>query len=539
MKTNFLSLLSVATLACAYTWPSPLVDELEDIIYLQSGYLRRGFRDGILGCTFVPAGSQFRQASSEWLRTGFHDMITHDKDAGTGGIDASLMYELDRPENQGVVGLNDTFGFFFSFHNTRASMADLVAIGVYASVRECGGPVVPIKGGRIDASEAGPKGVPEPSTDLETTTERFAKAGFTTEDMIAMVACGHTLGGVHGNNHPEVTGNNSAADFPKFDSTTFEFDNNVVAEYLEGNTTNPLVVGPDATNSDKRVFNADKNVTMLALADPATFRTTCSSIFERMINTVPSSVTLTDIITPIDIKPAGLKVYLQNNTALHLEGAIRVRTTERTPPQSVSLPYLDQDGKSCETCTISTRPATFQGGSASGYDDSFKFYELSTDLPLNSSISSFTVEFSGETHDNNGSGGFPINTRLLHQPKQSCLVQKTDSNGNWNLTAVAAVRDDRASLPTHFEIAVKKFTPGIVGSRLDVQKVEMSQWKKAGESGFTLFSGSFAIPPESWSTSYDVVNGEGDDKVEVALIKTGSLPSECADWADLIDNAAD
>jgi hypothetical protein len=286
---------------------------------------------------------------------------------------------------------------------------------------------------------------------------------------------------------------------------------------------------------------------MLALADPATFRTTCSSIFERMIDTVPSSVTLTDVITPIDIKPAGLKVYLQNDTALHLEGAIRVRITERTEPQSVSLPYLDGDGKSCETCTISTRPATFQGGLASGYDDSFKvctrfstshfytlltrhsiqFYELSTDLPLNSSISSFTVEFSGETHDNNGSGGFPINTKLLHQPKQSCLVQKTDSNGNWNLTAVAAVRDDRASLPTYFEIAVKKFTPGIVGSRLDVQKVEMSQWKQAGESGFTLFSGSFAIPPESWSTSYDLVNGEGDDKVEVALIKTGALPSEC------------
>ncbi|KAI3601356.1 wsc domain containing protein [Moniliophthora roreri] len=416
MRVILISLLPLITLISAYTWPSPQIDELEDIIYLQSGYQRRGFRDGILGCTFVPAGSKDRQASSEWLRTAFHDMITHDKAAGTGGLDASLMYELDRPENQGVVGLNDTFGFFFSFHNSRASMADLVAIGVYASVRECGGPVVPIRGGRIDAHEAGPAGVPEPKTDLETTTARFATAGFTTEDMIAMVACGHTLGGVHGNNHPEVTGNNSAANFPKFDSTTFKFDNNVVTEYLQGNTTNPLVVGPDEMNSDKRVFSADKNVTMQSLADPSTFRTSCASILERMINTVPASVTLTDVITPIDIKPSALQVYLANATAIHLEGAIRVRITERTPPDSVSMPYIDHNGNSCDTCTISTRPAIFQGGSGTGYDDSFKFYEFSTSLPIETSISTFNVAFAGENHDNSG-GGFPIRTEILHQPQ--------------------------------------------------------------------------------------------------------------------------
>ncbi|EEB98808.1 hypothetical protein MPER_01621, partial [Moniliophthora perniciosa FA553] len=199
-----------------------------------------------------------------------------------------------------------------------------------------------------------------------------------------------------------------------------------------------------------------------------------------MINTVPVSVTLTYVIAPIDIKPSALQVYLANDTAIHLQGAIRVKTTERATPDSVSMPYIDRNGKSCDNHTISTTPATQRGGVVSGYDDTFKFLSIlmfimtsSTSsqhsLPVETSISAFNVTFAGENHDNNG-GGFPIRTQILHQPQQSCLVQKTDENGNWNLTAVAAVRDDRVDLPTYFEIAVKRKVPGVLGSRLDPQK---------------------------------------------------------------------
>ncbi|ESK85612.1 wsc domain containing protein [Moniliophthora roreri MCA 2997] len=533
MKSTFVSLLSVVTLAYGYTWPNPQVDELEDILYLQSGYHQRGFRDRIGGCDrdFAPNANKTRQASSEWLRTAFHDMITHDKDSGTGGLDASLIYELDRPENEGVAGINDTFGFFASFHNPRASMSDLVALGVYASVKECGGPTVPFRGGRIDATGPGPAGVPEPSTNLETTTARFAKAGFSREDMIAMVACGHTIGGVHGKNHPDITGNNGVDNFPKFDSTTGKYDNNVVTEFLNNNTTNPLVVAANvALNSDKRIFEADGNVTMRSLADPSTFRSACASILERMINTVPSTVTLTDVIQPIDIKPGdGMQVYLENPSSIHLEGQIRVRTTERQAPASVIMPYRDGKGNACDTCTITTAPATFRDGTCSGYGESFKFYEFSASISLESSISSFNVVFASETHDNGGNG-FPIRTEMFHQVKQSCLTEAIDANGNKNLTVVAAVRDDRANLPTYFDVAVRKRTPGIVGFRLDQQRAQMTKWKPAGTSGYTLFSGSFNLPVTSSHAAYNLVNGEGDGKIEIDLIKIGSLPSQCADW---------
>ncbi|KAJ8090243.1 hypothetical protein PM082_018839 [Marasmius tenuissimus] len=181
----FFSVLS-PILILGYTWPL-WTDELEDITYLQSGMLCRGFHDSVSPCGFS-SNPQTRNAAAEWLRTAFHDAITHDKSTGQVGLDASLMYELDRPENQGTTGLNATFGFFTGYQTVRSSMADLVALGVYTSVRECGGPVVPFRAGRVDATGAGVTGVPEPTTDLETTIGQFEKAGFNKADMIAMAS---------------------------------------------------------------------------------------------------------------------------------------------------------------------------------------------------------------------------------------------------------------------------------------------------------------------------------------------------------------
>lgn len=39
----------------------------------------------------------------------------------------------------------------------------------------------------------------------------------------------------------------------------------------------------------------------------------------------------------------------------------------------------------------------------------------------------------------NGRSGYPIQDNIVFLRDHSCLVQETDANGNWNLTAVAAV----------------------------------------------------------------------------------------------------
>lgn len=56
------------------------------------------------------------------------------------------------------------------------------------SIAECGGTSTGIvaRVGRIDADEAAPSGVPEPTTDLATTLARFEAAGFNQSDTIAL-----------------------------------------------------------------------------------------------------------------------------------------------------------------------------------------------------------------------------------------------------------------------------------------------------------------------------------------------------------------
>ena len=39
-------------------------------------------------------GGSSRNTAAEWLRTAFHDAASHDHAAGTGGIDASIVYEM-------------------------------------------------------------------------------------------------------------------------------------------------------------------------------------------------------------------------------------------------------------------------------------------------------------------------------------------------------------------------------------------------------------------------------------------------------------
>ena len=68
-------------------------------------------------------------------------------------------------------------------------------MGIAMSIGACGGPQIPYRGGRIDATEAGPFGVCQPETDLKTTLSRFSGAGFNQADTIALTACGHTMGG--------------------------------------------------------------------------------------------------------------------------------------------------------------------------------------------------------------------------------------------------------------------------------------------------------------------------------------------------------
>lgn len=354
------------------TWPSP-VDELEDIMFLNTGYQARAFAADITPCSFSSEGPS-RIASAEWLRTAFHDMAPGNVLTGAGGLDASLQYELggNGGENIGTA-FNSTLLSFTPFFSSRASLADIIALGVYASVRVCGGPAIPIRTGRIDATAAGSIGVPLPQNSQYTFIQQFLRMGFNVSEMIALTACGHTIGGVHASNFPEALQPGTVPnDYQHFDSTTV-FDEKIASEYIGGNSSDPLA-GPlaikNSYDSDVAVFTADNNVTIGLLADPAYFQSRCQVMLQRMIEVVPAGVALTDAIAPYEVKPSNLQLTIQaGGSQLRFTGEIRIRTTDLSGTISnVQLLYVDRNGAStCGSCVIGTQYA----GTANGFDDSF------------------------------------------------------------------------------------------------------------------------------------------------------------------------
>ncbi|KAA8565636.1 hypothetical protein EYC84_009487 [Monilinia fructicola] len=507
---------------------------MEDILYLQQGWLHYGFRDGVTPCSFSSIGPG-RQTAAEWIRTAYHDMATHDIETGLGGLDASIAFELGRAENPGAA-FNGTFGFTNNYHSVKASTADLIALSVVVASMSCGGPIVPYRAGRIDAIQAGVPGVPEPQQDLATHTAIFAKQGFNTSEMITMVACGHVLGGVHGVDFPQITGDGNETNFPHFDSKFDQFGNTIVTEYLGNNSSDVLLVGKNDTfNSDKRIFGADNNKTMKALADPTNFNKQCADIFARMIDTVPATVTLSEVLTPIEVKPWNIAVSLGTNHTLKFSGHIRVRTTHRDDSKlSVSIQYRDRNNST--TSVLATTRETYQLGQSSGFDNEiFTWYSFSTALDTTAGVSSFDVVLhtagaADEINTNNGRG-FPISDAILYQPSQSCLPQTSVNDaGQWNLTITAAVRADRINSPVAFDWVYKRAIPGVLVNALEVQRTVM---EKVSEEigGYYLFTGVKTYDPSQGFTTFDVVLGEEGDETKVEFISTSTLATSCKAFA--------
>lgn len=333
---TLLSLLGLFTAAnAAFFYPDAQTSELEHILVDTHGAHASGFADAITPCSnYVSGGPTFgRETAAQWLRVAFHDFVTARVDEGIGGIDASIGFETLREENSGSA-FNDSFAFFQPYVNARVSMADLVALSVSMSVGNCGGPQIPVRGGRIDATGPGPEGVPAPETSLELTLEYFANAGFNQIDSIGLTACGHTMGSVHHGGFPTVVGNktvnpvNNSAGGVHFDATVDVFDIKVVHEYIDwtGNQGGPLVNSfNESSRSDLRLYESDGNVTMRRFYDQGDeFLNSCIPLMQRMVETVPKEVVLSEIISPMTIKPINVTLDFSSDESLILTGTIRV-----------------------------------------------------------------------------------------------------------------------------------------------------------------------------------------------------------------------
>ncbi|KAH8891177.1 heme peroxidase [Thozetella sp. PMI_491] len=329
--------------AAAYTWPNTQTDHLEGLLYEQvpkiNGVDQPAMAFGIIGCSRGASDSgvplEGRTNSAEWLRTAYHDMATADVAAGTGGIDASIGFEFaDRAENRGRAFFA-SLAFFNNHVSIRSSMADLIALGTTMAVGSCsnGTVLLPYRAGRIDALAPGPSGVPQPHEDLASHTASFARQGFNASEMAALVACGHTLGGVHGSDFPEIV---PVVKDPTSSTNRQDFDNTFAAliiiftiramQFVSNITQSPLAFGlNETTNSDHRIFNVDGGGMISRMAaSQAFFLDTCTSLLSRMIDTVPRNVTLTEPIQLVRVKPVELDIDVFVNGTMTIRGKIRV-----------------------------------------------------------------------------------------------------------------------------------------------------------------------------------------------------------------------
>ena len=344
--------------------------------------------------------------------------MTADVAAGTGGIDASIGFETLRPENVGVA-FNDTLFFFSFFINAKVSTADLIAIGAAMATGACGGPQIPLRGGRIDASGPGPSGVPEPESDVKTTLADFSGAGFNQEDAIGLTACGHTMGGVHHDEFPQIIpesaiGVDNAAGRIAFDDTVANFDNNVVQDYISGtgNRGGPLVTTTNKTvQADLRLFSSDGNATIQKLAQSRdNFRSTCTSLFTRMLDTVPKGVTLTPPIDPGSVKYSNLSLNVDWTGKATLSGFLRYIEVagSASAPTSLTVTVIDRDGSVSENSVkVTTDYKDFSNGV---YGPTFH-YPFTISFPGSSGLSGVEV----------GDQRFPLQDSLFVVPTLSSV----------------------------------------------------------------------------------------------------------------------
>lgn len=503
------SLLSLPLLSEGYQWPDP-IDAIEELYAVTDGLGASNVVFPITPCGFSPLSTSGRQAAAEWIRTAYHDMATADAAAGTGGIDASLGFETDRGENVGPA-FNTTMGFLATFQNSHASLADLIALGTVLSVRICSGPSVPMRVGRVDATSAGPFGVPEPQQDLASHTASFAKQGFNVSEMIGLVACGHTIGGVHETEFPTVvTGlinsDNNTSGMQHFDDSFSKFDNHIAVQWVNSSTSDDaLATGFNTTmDSDARIFAADNNATMRDLASSNdVFNNRCGELLGRMLDTVPKGVTLTDPIAPVPVKPWNAQLSIDSNGNIQLEGNVRIFSSdpaETFDGYTVNIAWTDRNGASCDGCTAA---ATFQGTSSGTiWDGAVRFFQFNTTIDPAVGFSAFTVQFSTTaggavtTADNNGAG-FAISDGVMVQPATSCVM----SDGTVNI--VAAVRNDQTVSSASVSFTSAETQVGSVGRLMVPSTASLTRTTSSASSLYDLYSAQFVVGIAA-SSSFDL-----------------------------------
>ncbi|KAI4377633.1 hypothetical protein MLD38_015230 [Melastoma candidum] len=130
------------------------------------------------------------------LRLVFHDAGTFDKDLNSGGMNGSIVYELERPENAGLTKPVKVLQKAKTVVDSKkpVSWADIIAVAGSEAVSICGGPTIQVRLGRLDSESPDPEGrLPDETLDAFGLKNSFQRKGLSTQELVALSGA-HTLG---------------------------------------------------------------------------------------------------------------------------------------------------------------------------------------------------------------------------------------------------------------------------------------------------------------------------------------------------------
>lgn len=245
----------------------------------------------------------------------------------------------------------------------------------------------------------------------------------------------------------------------------------------------PLVTAPNVTDrSDFRLYTSDSNATMQTLSDESAFRTTCYSIFERMVNTVPSTVTLSDPVTPLTWKAVDVALDIDSTGTVSVSGLIRNLYTTATPPATVSY-------------TTSTAAGNSSSQTSGGV------YGSGTSLYGNTTYWSFntTVASPGTTSVNFEDVSYPVNDEVFILPSRS-YVNASETSVLVRAAALTSLAADVTGV-----LYVPTAVQGTLNKEIQNVTVAMSAYATAGN--YTLYEGKVVTTSVERSVISKVVAG--------------------------------
>ncbi|UKZ67467.1 uncharacterized protein TrAtP1_008627 [Trichoderma atroviride] len=298
-----------------------------------------------------------------------------------------------------------------------------------------------------------------------------------------------------------------------FDTTNDDFDNKVATEFVANITQNPLAFGQnETTRSDFRIFNADggKVISQLAASNDY-FLSTCTTMLERMINTVPRSVKLTDVLNPIAVKPRNLFITPNADGTLYVNGFIRItNTTVDASKSQVFIHPKSRSGKPLPVATATTKQGMSGGCDYPNCGPGLIFYMFNTTISAEDGISSFTIEIqndaAGKTSQyDNGGSGFPFSDAIQPLFSLSNQTQLTVDNVNYNqlnVTALVLNAEDFSDISLIIPVPVNFTAPLSLWTQ---SKVSMKPLSKVPGTNHTLYTASWKAELAARTHPFDIV----------------------------------